>query len=93
VIPTSSWSHLSENQGDEMRLKLMFWNYNTSKGSLMKKERDDAAKAAVLARLARYHAVDVLVLCECSIASSVLLQALQNEDPAYEAPLERFSIE
>jgi hypothetical protein len=76
-----------------MRLTILFWNYNTRKGSLMLEEPNDMARAAVLARVARHHMVDILVVCECSIDSNILLAALQAEDSLYEAPLnprERF---
>jgi hypothetical protein len=76
-----------------MRLTILFWNFNIQKGKLMQQEPDNASKAAVLARVARHHDIDILALCECEIAEDEILNALRAEDARYDQsanPHERF---
>jgi hypothetical protein len=69
-----------------MRLTILFWNFNIQKGNLMRREPDNAARAAVLARVARHHDIDILALCECEIAEDEILNALRAEDTRYDQP-------
>ena len=80
------WGYGDPPTGVEMRLTILFWNFNIQKGNLMRREPDNASRAAVLARVARHHDIDILALCECEIAEDEILNALRAEDARYDQP-------
>jgi hypothetical protein len=59
-----------------MKLTILFWKFNIDKGKLMNSEPSHAAKAAVLARVARANGVDVLVVCESATLEPLCLVTL-----------------
>jgi hypothetical protein len=69
-----------------MRLTVLFWNFNIGKGDLMEREPNDAAKAALLARVAQANGVDVLSICDCALGGDEILTALRVADGRYDQP-------
>jgi len=55
-----------------VRVKVLFWNYNVAKGSLMTKE---SVKADPLARMVNGRAIDLVVLADCGLSDTEILNA------------------
>ncbi len=55
-----------------MRVKVLFWNYNVAKGSLMTKESD---KADPLARMVKAQKIDLVVVADCCLPNTEILNA------------------
>ena len=56
-----------------MRVKVLFWNYNTRKGTSMARE---ARKGDPLARMAKGRDVDVLIVADCTLTTDEILTSL-----------------
>ena len=58
-----------------MRVKLLFWNYNVAKGSLMSDESD---KADPLARMVKREAIDLVIIADCELSNAHIFTTLTN---------------
>ncbi len=63
-----------------MRVKVLFWNYDIGKGSLMARE---PIKADPLARIARRRDVDILIVAECTLPTEEILKSLSAHGLAF----------
>jgi Endonuclease/Exonuclease/phosphatase family len=69
-----------------MTKTVLFWNFNIDKGDLLLQCPTEGDKSAVVARVVQEYDVDMLVLDECRIPATILLNALQTIDPTFEHP-------
>lgn len=69
-----------------MILSVLFWNFNIKRGQRLVELTTDSERSAVLARIVRENAVDILVLAECTLPDHSLIDALQSVDPRFELP-------